>query len=99
MHLHNEYRPAHGRHRTEGWEICMSHKTVWLLCHPQLKQLKRMDFSEGWGGQMLLVDFCFYYFALLGRGLPPSSQINHTERLFLIYKYPALAWLISYQLF
>lgn len=53
----------------------------------------------GGGGQMLLVDFYFYYFVLLGRGLPASSQINHTERLFLIYKYPALAWLISYQLF
>lgn len=41
---------------------------------------------------------CVLLFWLL-RGPPPSFQINHTWGLILSYECPALAWLVSCQLF
>ena len=46
-----------------------------------------------WNAKMLLV-----VFYSLGGPLP-SYQINHTQRLIISYKSPALAWLVSSQLF
>lgn len=44
--------------------------------------------------------FTLYYLdSLLFGGPPPSSHINHTQRLIISYKCPALAWLISSLLF
>ena len=46
---------------------------------------------------MILCGVTFYSFDFL-KDPPPSSQINHTQRLILSYKCPALAWLLSCQL-
>ena len=54
------------------------------------------DDPQRLGSQICYV--LFYSFGFL-RGLPPSSQINHTQRLILSYECLALAWLVSCQLF
>ena len=90
---------------THKWDVCLYHTPSSRFRDHKRRHYKNQS-SENTKVKWCLLDkksqqLCcgiFFSFGLL-RGPPSSSQINHTQKLILSYECPALAWLVSWQLF
>ncbi|KAM7331639.1 hypothetical protein ACRRTK_008347 [Alexandromys fortis] len=79
--------------------VCVWYVCVWKWCAKIcLRKTRRAVVNFFYSSPTLECQNVVGCFILLG-GPSPSSQINHTRCLIVIYKSPALAWFVSCQLF